>query len=57
MLDFMIVIATHEKGYKIPMDNDVIDMVCIQHDDREQIYHIGELEYDDEQNNSSGFLS
>ncbi|WP_316819084.1 hypothetical protein [Pedobacter nyackensis] len=52
----MIVKATREKGYQIPMDNDVIGMVCIQHDDREQIYHIDELEYDEEQNSLSGFF-
>jgi len=56
MLDFVIVKATREKGYTIPMDNDVFGMVCVQLDDREQIYSADNLEDDEVENNLSGFF-
>lgn len=56
MLNFVVVRATREKGYVIPMDIDVYGMVCVQHNDREQIYPLGDLDDDEEQNNSSGFF-
>ncbi|WP_165503536.1 hypothetical protein [Pedobacter hiemivivus] len=48
--------ATWEMGYVIPNDNDLYRMVCVQHHEYEQIYPVDDLNYDEEQNNSSGFF-
>ncbi|MFN0290021.1 hypothetical protein [Pedobacter helvus] len=57
ILESVLVLATSEKGYILPMEVDEDGKSLVQHDDRTQIYNTTELCYDYYKEEVDGFFS